>query len=317
MSGEHWLGIDLGGTKILGGIFADGATPLARAKEPTPFDEGPAAVIEKIDRLINRLLDETKVDRASIGGMGFSAPGQINPNSGFVKFAPNLGWRDVDLPSLFPKTWTWPTFIENDVRLGTFGEWKFGAAQNATHVLGVFPGTGVGGCLILDGKIYHGFNFNAGEIGHMIVHWRKGTTLEAIAGRRNLMKWADKQLADAPKKVRKAWKGVDLANVKSSQLFEFYQKDDPLAVQLIDDAARAIGAGIGSCINLLSPEVIVLGGGLTEAFGEVLSERVWEIAGRYALPGATEGVKFVTAALGDDAGIVGAAAYARSRTAKI
>lgn len=313
MPDDHWIGIDLGGTKILAGLFADGVKPLARVKEPTPFDQGARAVVEKIVGAVNRLIREANIDASSIRGMGFSTPGQVNPDTGFVRFAPNLGWRDVDLPGLLPKHWAWPTFVENDVRTGTFAEWKFGAAQGAKHVLGVFAGTGVGGGLILDGKIYHGFNLNAGEFGHLIVHWRKGTTLEDIAGRRNMMKWAAKTLEDAPKRVRKEWKDVEPTKVKSSQLFEFYLKDDPIAVQLFDDATRAIAAGIGSCINLLSPEVVVLGGGLTEAFGEVLAERVWELATRHALPGAADGVRFVTAALGDDAGIVGAAAYARDR----
>src|SRR5205085_9252774 len=111
------------------------------------------------------------------------------------------------------------------------------------------------------------------------------------------------------------WKGVDVAAAKSSLIAEFYQLDDPIAVQIVDDAARALGAGIGSCINLLSPEVVVLGGGLAGALGDSFLERIWEIVMRYALPGAADGVKFVPAALGDNSGIVGAAAYARERLA--
>src|SRR4051794_14002186 len=115
MTSEHYIGVDLGGTKLLAGIFANSVTPLARAKEPTPFDQGPAAVIEKAAKAIARILEESKVDPATIRGMGFSVPGQVNPTTGIVKYAPNLGWREVNLPALLPKTWTWPTFIENDV----------------------------------------------------------------------------------------------------------------------------------------------------------------------------------------------------------
>ena len=125
------------------------------------------------------------------------------------------------------------------------------------------------------------------------------------------MKRAAAVLADAPKRVRREWKNVELDAVKSSQLAEYYQRDDPVAVQLVDDAARAIGAEIGSILNLLSPEVVVLGGGVAGALGESFRERVWEIATRYALPGAADGVRCVAAALEDDSGIVGAAAYAR------
>src|SRR5438132_636435 len=129
-----------------------------------------------------------------------------------------------------------------------------------------------------------------------------------------MMKRAKEILDDAPKRVRKEWKGIDLAGVRSSQLADFYQKDDPIAVQLVDDAARALGAAIGGVVNFLSPEVVVVGGGVATALGDTFLERLWEIAQRYTLPGAANGVRCVTAALSDDAGIVGCAAYARSRS---
>jgi glucokinase len=317
MSQAHWIGVDLGGTKILAGLFDDNMNPCGRAKEATPPPEaGPSAVFERIDKAVDKVLKETDVAPSSVRGLGFGVPGQIKPGTLIVKFAPNLDWRDVDLASHLPKSWTWPTFIENDVRIGTFGEWKHGAAKGARHVLGIFVGTGVGGALVLDNKLYHGFNHNAGEIGHIVLHWRKGKTLEDIAGRRSMMRYAAGLLADAPKRVRKEWKGVDLDAVKSSHLADFFEKDDPIAVQLVDSAAKALGAAIGSMINLISPEVIVLGGGVAGALGEGFRERVWEIATRYTLPGAADGVKFVAARLEDDSGIVGAAAYAKEQAGK-
>jgi glucokinase len=314
MSDAHWIGVDLGGTKVLAGLFTDDMRLVTRAKEPTPPPgQGPTAVFERISRAVRRVLDESGVPEKTVGGLGLGLPGQIEPAARRVKYAPNLDWHNLDVSPHLPAAWAWPTFIENDVRIGTFGEWKHGAARGAKHVLGVFAGTGVGGALILDGKLYHGFNYNAGEIGHVIINWRKGTELEAVAGRRNLMKRAAQQLADAPKRVRKEWKGVDLESVKSSFLAEYYQRDDPIAVQFVDDAARAIGAAIGSVINLLSPELIVLGGGVAGALGDSFLERVWEIATRFALPGAANGVRCVAAELKDDSGIIGAAAYARDQ----
>jgi glucokinase len=316
MSEAHWIGVDLGGTKILAGLFDDDMKLRGRAKEATPPPEsGPSAVFERIDKAVAKVLAEAGVAAGAVRGLGFGVPGQIKPGTLTVKFAPNLAWRDLDLSSHLPKAWTWPTFIENDVRIGTFGEWRHGSAKGAKNVLGIFAGTGVGGALIIDGKLYHGFNYNAGEIGHLVVHWRKGKTLEDIAGRRSMMRYAASLLADAPKRVRKEWKGVDLDIVKSSQLAEFFEKDDPIAVQLVDAAAKALGAAIGGLINLLSPEVIVLGGGVAGALGEGFRERIWEIATRYTLPGAADGIKFVPAQLEDDSGIVGAAAYAKEQVA--
>ena len=181
------------------------------------------------------------------------------------------------------------------------------------QVLGVFVGTGVGGGLILNGELYTGFNGHAGEVGNLVAHWRRGTLLENLAGRKSMMKRAEEILADAPKRVRKEWKNIDLKNVRSSQLADFYLRDDPIAVHIVDDAARALGAAVGGLVNLLSPEMVVVGGGVTGALGESFIERIWEFARRYTLPGAADGVRCVAASLADDSGIVGCAAFARSK----
>ncbi|HEY2787679.1 MAG TPA: ROK family protein [Fimbriiglobus sp.] len=313
MSKPHWIGVDVGGTKILAGLFDDDLTLVSKEKEPTPVADGPKGVFAAIKRAVDKVLEEGHLSHSDVKGLGLAIPGQIAPNSTRVRFAPNLDWRDVDVSHYLPDSWKqWSVVLENDVRMGTYGEFTRGAAKGSRHVLGIFVGTGVGGGLILDGKLHTGFLGHAGEIGHTVINWRKGTTVEEVAGRKYQMKRAKDILDDAPKRVRKEWKDVDLAKVKSSQLADFYQKDDPVAVALIDDAARAVGAAVGSAINLLSPEVIVLGGGITEALKETFTERVWEFAGRYVLPGAADGVRCVVAALGDYAGATGAAAYAKA-----
>ncbi len=317
MSGGFWLGVDLGGTKILTGLFDDGMKLLARSKLPTGAEGGVAAVFERVVQGVDAVLREAGVEHTQVRGLGIGIPGQIEVGTSKVIFAPNLDWRDVDLRDHFPASWNWPVIVENDVRMGTYGEFAHGAAQGARHVLGVFAGTGVGGGLILNGDLFTGFNGNAGEFGNLVVHWRRGLTLEAIAGRRNMMKRAKDVLDDSPKRVRKEWKGVDLQGVRSSQLADFYQKDDPIAVQLVDDAARAIAAGIGGIVNFLSPEVIVIGGGVAGALGDNFIERIWEIAQRYTLPGAAVGVRCVSAALGDDSGIVGCASYTKAHLPRI
>jgi glucokinase len=310
---EYWLGVDLGGTKILTGLFDAEMKLIARNKQPTGAEAGPTGVFGRVIQGVEAVMREAKVEPAQIGAMGFAIPGQIEPGRPVVRFAPNLDWHNVDCQAMLPKEWPWPVFLENDVRMGTYGEFAHGAAKGAKHVFGIFVGTGVGGGFILNGELFTGFNGHAGEIGHIVLHWRKGTTLEAIAGRKYQMQRVKAQLEDAPKSLRKGWKGVDPDKVKSSQLAEFYEQGDPIAVGIIDDAARALGAAIGSVINLISPEVIVIGGGVTGALGDSFTERIWDIAQRYTLPGAAANMRCVTAALGDDSGIVGAAAYARSK----
>jgi glucokinase len=315
VNAPFWIGVDLGGTKILAGIFDSNFKLIARAKQPTNAESGGPAVFSRIVICVDTILSESGVDPVHIAGMGLAIPGQIVPGAPIVRYAPNLGWRDFDLSSLMPASWRWPLFIENDVRMGTYGEWRHGAAKGAKNVFGIFAGTGVGGGLILNGELFNGFNGHAGEIGHIIIHYRKGLSLEAIAGRRSIMNRAKELLDDSPKRVRKEWRGVDLAAVKSAHLADFYQKDDPIAVQLIDEAARALGAAIGSVINLLSPEVIVIGGGVAGALGESFRERIWEFTQRSVLPRAAENVRCLPAALGDDSGIIGAAAFAHDRQA--
>jgi glucokinase len=312
MSNGYWLGVDLGGTKILAGLFDDDLKLLARSKQPTSPESGPAGVVANLAKAVDAVVREAGVDPGLVRGIGIGVPGQIEPGTTRVRFAPNLDWRDVDLRPLMPAAWRWPLVLENDVRMGTYGEFAHGAARGAKNVLGVFVGTGVGGGIILNGDLFTGFNGNAGEIGHLIVHWRRGTHLEGIAGRKHMMKRAKEILDDSPKRVRKEWKGVDLAAVRSSQLAEYYQKDDPVAVTLVDDAARALGAAVGGLVNFISPDVIVVGGGVTGALGDTFIERIWEIAQRYTLPGAAAGIRCVAAALGDDSGIVGCAAYAKA-----
>ena len=315
MSDGYWLGVDLGGTKILAGLFDDDLRLLARSKHPTGSEGGPAGVFARVDQAVEAVIREAKIDPARVRGMGFGIPGQIDLAGDKVIFAPNLDWRDVNVRPLQPAAWAWPVVLENDVRMATYGEYAFGSARGARHVFGVFVGTGVGGGLILNGELYVGFNGNAGEIGHVVIHWRKGTQLESVAGRKYQMKRAKEILDDAPKRVRKEWKGIDTDRVKSSQLADLYQKDDPVAVQIVDDAARAIGAAVASVVNLLSPEVVVVGGGVTGALGEGFIERIWDVAQRHTLPGTTDGVRCVPAALGDDSGITGCAAFARTRLA--
>ena len=313
MSQSYWIGVDLGGTKILAGLFDDELTLLTRSKQPTGSEAGPAGVFARLVQGVDAVIREAKIDPADIRGLGLAVPGQIDHALNRVRFAPNLGWKDLDVREFLPAEWHWPIVLENDVRMGTYGEFARGNAVGAKNVFGIFVGTGVGGGLILNGELYNGFNGHAGEVGHIVVNWRRGTTLEAVAGRKYQMKRAKDMLDDAPKRVRKEWKGIDLDRVKSSQLAEFYQKGDPIAVTIVDDAARAIGAAIAGVVNLLSPEVVIIGGGVTGALGDSFTERIWDFAQRHILPGAADGMKCLPAALGDDSGIVGAAAFVRKR----
>lgn len=311
-----WIGVDLGGTKILTGLFDNDLQLVRKVKTSTNFEEGGPAVFARIVQTVNQVMSESGITAEQVSGLGLAVPGQIVPNSTIVRYAPNLNWRDFDLKPLFPENWKFPVVIDNDVRMGTYGEWSRGAAKGAANVFGIFAGTGVGGGLILNNQLFHGFNGHAGEIGHIIINWKRGTELEAIAGRRNMMARAKDLIADAPKAIRKEWKNTDPTSFKSSAIAEYVEKQEPIILQVMDEAARAIGAAVGTVVNLLSPEVIVVGGGVTKSLGQQFPDRIWEFAQRYALPRATENVRCVMSTLGDDAGITGAAAYACNQFSK-
>src|SRR5687767_4410512 len=153
MPAPYWLGVDLGGTKILAGVFDDGFNLIGRAKQATNYEEGGPAVFARIVSAVENVLKDGNIAPGDVKGMGLAVPGQIVPQSTVVRYAPNLGWRDFDLAPLFPAHWSWPVVVENDVRMGTYGEWTRGAAKGARHVFGVFAGTGVGGGLILSGRL--------------------------------------------------------------------------------------------------------------------------------------------------------------------
>lgn len=316
MADARWIGVDLGGTKVLAGLFDDDLTLIGTSKQLTNAEGGPQAVFASVDAAVRELMTNHAVDPATVRGMGFGVPGQVVPNSTEIRYAPNLpGFRNLDIKPLCPANWVWPVVLHNDTRMATYGEFSKGAARGCRDVFGIFVGTGVGAGLILNGELYGGFLGHAGEIGHVVVNWKKGTTVEDIAGRKSMMQRARALLEESPKRVRKEWKDVDLDKVKSSKLAEFYQKDDPIAVKLIDDCARTVGTAIASVVNLLSPQCVVIGGGVTESLKESLTERVWEIAQRSILPQAADGMKFLPAALGDFAGITGCAAFAQRKAA--
>lgn len=310
----YWIGVDLGGTKILAGLFDANLKLLNKFKLSTDFEDGGKVVFSRVVQAVDQVIADGKIQPSQIGGLCIAVPGQVIPKTTVVRYAPNLQWRDFDLAPLFPSHWKWPVLIDNDVNMGTYGEWALGAAVGSRHVFGVFAGTGVGGGLILNNELFHGFNGHAGEIGHTIIGWKRGTTLENIAGRRNLMNRAKELIADAPKSVRKIWKNIDPTTFKSSTIAQYVEQQDPIMLQVMDEAARAIGAGVGTVVNLLSPEVVVIGGGVTKALGASFPDRIWEFASRYALPRAIENVRCVMSALGDDAGITGAAAYIQRNT---
>ena len=163
------IGVDMGGTKILSAVIDPEGNILATAKVPTKADRGPSIVIDRIADSIRKAIDKAGVAATSIQAVGIGAPGPLDPATGVVIFAPNLRWKDVRLKDELEARVNFPTFVDNDVNVGTLGEHVFGAGEGFQNVVGIFVGTGIGGGIILQGELFHGASKTAGEIGHIIV----------------------------------------------------------------------------------------------------------------------------------------------------
>ena len=315
------IGVDMGGTKILSAVIDAEGNILGTAKVSTKADEGTSIVIDRIAESIQKAIGKSCVDKASIQAIGIGAPGPLDPETGVVIFAPNLGWRDVPLKAELEARTGFPTFVDNDVNVGTLGEHAFGAAEGVQNVVGIFVGTGIGGGIILQGELFHGASKTAGEIGHIIVkaggpRCGCGTRgcLEAIASRTAMTKQFQKAILKKGKKsVLSELTGGDLGAIRSGVLAKAMRANDKLTLKVIKKTTKYLGIGIGSIVNFLNPEMIVLGGGVVEALDDTFLDSIRAAAKKYALPNTLGGVQIVQAELGDNAGILGAAALARQR----
>ena len=195
------IGVDMGGTKILSAVIDAEGNILGTAKVPTKAGKGAVAVIDRIADCVQKAVSKSGVAAESIQAIGIGAPGPLDPATGVVIFAPNLGWRDVPLKAELEARTGFLTFVDNDVNVGTLGEHVFGAGRGVQNVVGIFVGTGIGGGIILHGELFHGASKTAGEIGHIIVkaggpRCGCGTRgcLEAIASRTAMTKQFQKAI---------------------------------------------------------------------------------------------------------------------------
>jgi glucokinase len=318
---EYLVGVDLGGTKILAGVFTQQIKSLGKSKTSTKASRGPAAVIERIAHCVQDAVDECDLDLKQIKGIGLGAPGAVDSDEGKVIFAPNLGWENQSIKKELEKALGVPVFLENDTNICTLGVYHVEFDTKPKHMVGIFIGTGIGGGIIIDGKLYGGLNHTAGELGHMILDvdgpkcscGNKGC-FEAFAGRASLFRKIQALVKDGEKTVLTEMLGPDLADMRSGDLRKALRKGDKLVEKVIEEAAEYIGMACGNVINILNPQVIVLGGGVMDALEDEMMSIIVETAHDCALQGTDKGVEIIASKLGDNAGIVGGAVLARRET---
>ena len=318
MNDNYWIGFDLGGTKMIASLLDSSLKVQSRLKERTDAQDGVKAVLKRIAATIEALIDQSGVDRDRIRGIGVAVPGPIDRQAGLILNTPNIGFKRTPLKEYLEKATGLPVALENDVNAGTFGEYIEGAGRGFSHLVGIFPGTGIGGGLILNGKLYRGAKGNAGEVGHMIIQLDgplcgcgQHGCLEALASRLSISKDAVglASIGKAPITYEEA--GTDIKNYKSGVFSRAWKKHERPVVELIRRSAVHLGIGMANCVNLLNPEAIILGGGLVEKLGKAYIKEAEASMRAHGMSGMVEDVRVRQARLGDDAVFVGAAALAR------
>jgi glucokinase len=315
---ELSLGIDIGGTKTLVGLIDSSHQVLGRGKLPTPARQGGDAVVETIVQATEKAIAESGKTLAEITRIGVGVPGPIDHEKGIVLFCANLSMVNYPLAERITERLGARTVLRNDVSSGCYAEWKLGAGKGLTSLLGAFVGTGLGGCLVIDGKIHRGHDGNAGELGHIMA---KHDGPQCGCGLRGCLElYASKSgLARRFEKARdkgehshlfKLWKGSD-HRLKSRYLAECYEVGDPLVLAELQRSASYLGGALGGLVNLLGPQAIILGGGLSNALGTPWLNWVRKAAREQILVFPENREMILPAELGDDAGILGAALLAQ------
>ncbi len=317
---QYLTGVDLGGRNVMAAIVKPNGEIVARAKKKSKSKRGPQEITDLCCQTVLKAIDEAQVPKEKIKGVGIGAPGTIDGDNGVVVFAPNLeDFTNVPMKQMMEDQLGIPTFLDNDVNVGVLGEAVLGVGRGVSSLVGLFVGTGIGGGIVLDGKLWRGFNHTAGEVGHIIVS-QKGPTcgcgnvgcMEAWASRTGIVRRIEKAHGRGKDTlVAELCKG-DFSKVGSNILAQAVEAEDKVTLKSLKKAWRMLGIGIASIVNLISPEMIILGGGVMEALGDGPIAEVERMVRKFAMPHTMDNVRVVSAALGDDAGILGAAMLAQT-----
>jgi glucokinase len=314
------MGVDVGGTKTLALLVRPTGTVVARKRAPTPRGVPAEETLEAIIKLMEELLLETGIDASNLEAVGLAIPGVIDSEEGRIIVTPNMSLTGLVAEPVVEERLGVPVALGNDVNLGTLGERWLGSARMTQSVVGIFVGTGIGGGLIIDGKLMEGYRKAAGEIGHIVMEvdgplcaCGNHGCLEALASRTAIERDIREAVAAGKTTILTKLSDNKLSIIRSGMLKEALEKHDPLVTKVLRRAARYLGFACLTVRHLVDPEMIVLGGGVIEACGDFLMPIVAEVVAADALPGARTGGRVLPSALGDDAVALGAVALAMER----
>jgi glucokinase len=322
--GTLTLGIDLGGSKILTAVVDTEGRMLSRDHSITPAKEGQRAVVKSILESVVRALAQAGIAAADLTAVGVGAPGLSNPETGILFTSPNLpGWKDVPLRDIIGKELGRKVFLINDADAAAIGELHFGAGRGVSNFVYVTVSTGIGGGIIVDGKIYAGSVGMAGEVGHMVIddegpvcNCGNRGCWETLASGTALAREARNRIEEGVETSILQLAGGDLEKINAEVIQEAAEAGDKLAGELIDRTAYYLGVGLANLVNIFNPELIIVGGGLSN-IGDRLLKPAFAEAGRRAFKPAFQTVRFARAELGRNSGVLGAAAFALERLVEV
>lgn len=309
------IGVDLGGSTIKAGIVDARGKILRDTSIPAEAHQGPTHVIGQIAKSIHHLLDGFSKSPNDFVGIGVGSPGSVDLDGGTVKYPPNFpGWTVVRLGEALEKEFGLHAEVDNDANAAAVGEAKFGAGLDHKDFIMVTLGTGVGGGLILDGKLYRGPFGGAGELGHMTIDHNgplcncgNRGCVEAYVGAKYLTQRAVEKVRTNPKSKILQLAENDPTRIDPKIVSLAAQEGDATALDVLSETGKYLGIGLANVVNLLDVRLIIIGGGIAHA-GKPLFDAVKESVNKHVLKPMTEGLEVLPAKLGNAAGILGAAA---------
>ena len=334
-----YMGMDVGGTKIQTSLVGESGVVYASNRTKTPRGCASEVTIQAMKDSIDSLLAEQSLSLSDLAAVGIAIPGVVEPATGNIVVTPNMNLTGVPLGEMLSRDLGVPIAIGNDGNLGTLGETWLGAARNSNSTVGIFVGTGVGSGLVLDGKLWSGAGYAAGEIGHMVVQtpavsWKEALglkphdaerdafpvcgcgnigCLESFASRTAIENALREAIAlGVPSCITELAQG-DLSVIRSGMLSKALKAGDALVTAVVENVAQVLAYAVRTVRHLLDPEVILFGGGVMEACSEFILPTIERIVAEDKLPAAPSNRRIVLSQLGDDAVVLGAAALARAK----
>lgn len=313
MGREYFIGIDIGGTSVkLAFVHLDGKIHKKWILNTDISNNGMHIVPQMVMSIEGKLVEE-KIDKGQILGVGIGAPGFIEVEKGIVFEAVNIGWEYFPLKNEMEKAIGIPTYIDNDANVAALGEMWQGAAKGAKNIICVTLGTGVGCGIIVQGEIMHGHSGMAGEIGHVttmvengyLCNCGKRGCLETIASATGIVRMAMEEMEkeECTSILRNTYR--EKSYITAKDVFDGAKIGDVLATKVVHDALKHLGFALGNLANVINPEMIIIGGGVSKA-GSFLIDILRPNFNRYAIPKLREKTEICLAQLGNDAGVVGA-----------